>query len=514
MRVVLLALLALFAGACSQDPPDRGCGDGGASGCLTDGRNGTFQCSGGIRTERLCQRQDRCSLGECLPVICRADLFSCDGEVADVCDPTGTRHTRTDCAAAGGKCVVGALTADCEVQTCTPSTTYCAPDSSEVRKCGPDGHSFDVVQVCDDPKQRGVTCAGSACRDRCTLHEAKDRSTVGCRFTAAAPSTGFTGLMLTNPNLDLPAEIIVKGALGGTQTVTVPPGGFTQLTTMIDPGSGTSLARRALFVSSTVPIQAWLGLGGGIAIHPEHTLSTRTLVGLDGTGGHRLATAAAFDNSVVTISVSGATLAGTGIPALSAGGSLTRTLQRGDVLTLESGSTATQNGARVESTLPVAVTIGHATRSTALPGADTLGRDVAVLHGALIVASAAATVTTERDGTLTLAAGQTAVLSSAQRIHATQPVLVVDAGGAVVAPVEQWGTTTYSTHMGGAFVGAMPMTITGTTTTHTLAPAQSGSYAFVETFDGGPQRLSAAAPFFGLAVGGATPMGYGLAVLP
>ncbi len=514
----MAALLAVSG--CSDATRMTGdpCAGFGPTGCTTDASR-SYTCANGVYREHECDPDQECSSGQCRATVCMPNLFFCDGNVADVCDATGTQHTRSDCDTLGAKCVVAPLTAMCELLACTPSTTFCAADGSAVKKCSIDGTSSDVVQYCADPDQRGNRCVGSACRDRCTLLEAQDRSTVGCRFLAASASNAAT-LVIANPQPDLPASITIGNLPGaGTTTRTVAAASTMEITWTPTGAAGTSQSVRAIAVTSTVPVQAWLiEANDGGSLHPEHALSSSYLFGVDAAGAQTVSIIATVDNTSVSVTVTAATSAGGAVPATTAGGTLVRTLQRGEVLTLASASALT--GSRVVASSPVAVVASAPSGTLTLPGADALGLDVVVLGPSLVVARDAASVTTELDGTLALAAGASAAVQASQHLHATGPVLVIDAGTGgrdLVPPVEQWRSALFPAWSGASATlllgAAAPTTVTAGTLSLPLAASASNSFASTNAPVTMTLLLTAPVPFFTLVrpSTGTLSGGYGLA---
>jgi IgGFc binding protein len=515
VRPIALAVCcacAALAGCHAGDPNNGLCGRIGPSGCLTDGREGTFTCSNAAGYhETLCTGDQKCAQDECRAPSCTPGLFYCDPQgVAHVCDATGTIDQTTDCAAASGRCIVGPTSASCVAEVCVPSTTFCSADGTTVEKCAPDGMSSDTVQACSDPKQRGVTCAGAVCRDRCTLLEASDRSTLGCRFVGAALFDGAPTLVVGNPQPDLPATITVGGAsqtVAPSSLITIPLAG----------GAGTDLvatsnAPGAIIVTATVPVYAWLYEtgGDGLMLHPEHALSTAYLAGIGG-GPNALAVVATVNGTQVTVTPAAATDAGGSVPAGVAGTPLSQSLDRGDVLTLF--ATSDLDGTRVQATAPVAVEIGAPLGEAAMPGADTLGEELALDGTTIVIARDAAMVTTA-NGVVSLAAGQSTFLDGGQIVRSTAPLLALThiTGNEVLAPVEQWRTAGFAPSPSVDVIALQVETITAGSTTFTLN-AQGGlaeNGAAVPT----PAPLLGPMPFFGHGMGSGVllvPTGYGLA---
>lgn len=451
MRRTLIA--AVLLAACHSSPPrfvDPKCGSTAPSqGCLGDG-SGVYTCTDGLYTTSSCDQSSVCVAGACATVVCHPSLFVCDGDVADVCDATGTVDTRTNCATSGRVCKVEPLTADCVAQSCTPHTTFCSSDGASLLKCSNDGQSTTTVQQC--AVNLGSVCAGAACLDRRDQLETTDRSTEGCRFVVASLAAGPPTVLIANPQPDLDAAItLTAGADAQDQLLT--PGtmnAFAWPATLAPSGSAVV---SALVITSSVPVYAWLIEGaGGQAILPEHVLGTQFLVGVAGSG-QQLAATATLDGTVVTATVSAATAAGNGVPAATAGGTTQATLARGQALVLSSAGDLT--GSTVSATAPIALSVGSASGVAMLPSADELGLDVVVLQPSWIVARAATMVTAGSDGTLMLAAGQGMAVTANQRLRSTAPILVVGQDNTVIAPAEQWRTSAYFAWPSGSAVASL-----------------------------------------------------------
>ncbi len=511
-RTALALVVALVSCAgCGGSIPDP-CDGLGERGCVP-GENASFICDGTRLRETPCKDQQQCVSGTCKPIVCTPSLFFCDGQTADVCDSTGTVETRTDCAMMNQTCIIQPLTASCATQICDPGTLFCSADGTSVQKCGLDGRSSDTVQECTDPQQRGNACVGGvACRDRCTIVEAQDRSTLGCKFLAAPLFDAAPAIVVGNPQPDLPATVTVQWgthapivqtiAAASNATIALSGGGNTH-------AMSTTGVAPAIQISSTVPVYAWIADDrDGAALHPEHALSTRYLVGVDTAGPQVVAVTASVSGTVVTVTPTASTDAGGAIPSDAAGAPLAQTLQRGDVLILSSASALT--GSTVTATGPIAVSAASSAGEASMPGADTLGKTFSLPWPSLIVARDAATVTTAQ-GPVSLAAGASTMLP-AQSITSNAPLLALELSTAsdAIPPAEQWRAAAFlppSTKLD--LFAQNACTITDGAQPFPLA---AGTLTDASTLDVGP--VTATAPFFGLAVttsGGAVPTAFGLA---
>ena len=104
---------------------------------------------------------------------CAEGTHRCEANRYEVCNDDGTAwDVDDDCAAAGQLCVAGRGCA-----ACVPDTLFC--DGQDVVRCRPDGGGFDAVATCDGSAQQ--VCAGGACKDACTL-AAESRDYEGCEY--------------------------------------------------------------------------------------------------------------------------------------------------------------------------------------------------------------------------------------------------------------------------------------------------------------------------------------------
>jgi|GEM_PF-2894011 len=491
-----------------------GCGPGPTGPCANmppvgcHGLDYVYTCHNGFLDENHCQRNSVCKAGACVPVVCKTGDFLCDGSTAVLCTDDGTVEQKDDCGVKAEVCVVEPLTAHCVAQGCTPMTTYCSGD--EVRKCASDGLSYTVVQTCDDPDDRGRTCVGSSCLDRCQLTEARDRSTTGCNFLGV--SGGTLGVVVGNLQPDLPATVTLSrsdGSLATTQTVAA--GSTAQLslgTSTIAGGTALGLGVR---VTSTVPVMVWLRPSGdvGTLLHPNHTLST-SYVGVLGASRETVLVIADADSDV-TVKVPVATDAGGTVAALAAGATLTQHLAAGQALALQASSQPL-GGVRVDATTRVAVFVGDPSAAS-MPGIETWGRDYYLPHDAKMV-STVATVVTGPFGSIPLGAYQWNSTLVSGHFSAPVPFLVMQTG--TVAPAApQRRKILFAPQTGAAVLsGDTACTVTGSTGAVSVVTTGVGA-----TYSGaiGVGGLSSTQPISGstdLAGNRQLSFGYGLDVIP
>jgi hypothetical protein len=441
-RLAGLALAACLAG-CGHPTMDNLCPDGGAAECASDGKS-VVRCQDGLEvTVLVCGDTQVCDRAMCREVVCPPSTGFCDGRVADSCNALGTVETRTDCEQAGQACVTDLQGAHCVAQSCTPNQLSCSSDGTQVLKCDSTGQSLALYQTCSDPQLRGNTCMNGVCVDRCALAEAGPRTTLGCRFVAAAIPMG--GLLVQNPQTDLPATVSLSSPGGGTHSGTVMPSSTGEVLWVGNgPPAGSSSTHDGVIVISNVPIYAWqiaqLGSGDGSTLLPEPNLGKVHYVPLDeSVGAGTIKVVATAANSHVTVTPNAPVAAGSGVGALTAGQPATFALDRGDLLVLD-GAQAGLSGTRVEADQPIAV---FAAQSHAASYAEAPVLPWAALGRVYLPVGEPLVVVAREDGTTVngkaLAAGQSVTLSDPS-VQSDRPVAVLAGGPAWLAPapVEQW----------------------------------------------------------------------------
>ena len=107
--------------------------------------------------------------------ICAGGDSRCDGNRYQVCSDDGERwDVRSDCAADGDLCVTGMGCVEC-----FPDTRACV--DQDIVRCRPDGSGADVIASCDGSQQE--LCSGGECVDACQL-AALSRDYEGCDYWA------------------------------------------------------------------------------------------------------------------------------------------------------------------------------------------------------------------------------------------------------------------------------------------------------------------------------------------
>ena len=107
--------------------------------------------------------------------LCSPGFNRCDENRYEVCNDDGDAWITTrDCADTGQLCIVNV-----GCQACFPDTRAC--DGQDVVRCRPDGSAYDVIATCDGAAQQ--QCSGGQCLDACQL-AAITRDYEGCDYWA------------------------------------------------------------------------------------------------------------------------------------------------------------------------------------------------------------------------------------------------------------------------------------------------------------------------------------------
>lgn len=367
-----------------------------------------------------------CSTGKQGPV-CAEGVDRCEANRLETCNDDGTAWEITDdCAAAGRLCVVGV-----GCSPCVPDALAC--QGQDVVRCRPDGTAFDVVGTCDGAQQQ--VCAGGQCKDACAL-AADSRDYQGCEYWAvdldnavvatqgAAAAQQFS-VVVSNASLldaDVKVEILCTAADSVDPRTPCTPG---QLFTVrgpihmgpgdlrildLDPrevdgasrpefndGTGTARSRHAYRVSSNAPIIAYqfnplenVGVFSNDAslLLPTEALANRYLVpswpqtlartelSETNAGIHLrafLTIVGTEDGTTVDVHLSTAILGGDDIPAAAAGDDISFTLDRFEIVNLETnGFNADFTGSSVVARDNKRVAVFTGSEASDAPRFDTL----------------------------------------------------------------------------------------------------------------------------------------------
>lgn len=359
--------------------------------------------------------------------ICAPRTDRCEANRYERCNEEGTGWiVENDCAAEERLCVVGTGCSEC-----FPDNRAC--DGQDVVRCRPDGSGFDVIATCDGATQQ--ICNGGECKNACQL-AAESRDYEGCEYwaldldnavvaTQGAASAQQFSVVVSNASL-LDAEVSVEifctaedatnprtpCTAGQPYVVRGPvrmgPGDLRVLD--LDPreldgasrpelndGSGTARSRHAYRVVSTAPIIAYqfnplenVGVFSNDAslLLPTEALAGRYLVpswpqtlaatedpnnnaGIDLRAF--LSIAGVEDGTTVDVRLSTAILGGDDIPAAAAGATITFTLDRYEVVNLETdGFNADFTGTQVVARDNKKVAVYTGSEASDAPRFDTL----------------------------------------------------------------------------------------------------------------------------------------------
>jgi hypothetical protein len=328
-----------------------------------------------------CPPGQACNEGACVPVICTPGVGSCTSASSRlVCNSTGTEEVNEDCLA-GYTCLDGV----CRLQICPAGMVRCIDDLA-YEVCNDSGTDFVTGGSCDSGA--GERCIDGACLTACGLVELNPTS-IGCIFYGVDldnyATTGEYGAADASPyaiivsNIDdvNTASVIVEDRVGGAwRTRASQALGPNSLYTfrlitdqhVEDTNRGNGYAYR---VTSDRPVIAYQFnpidsasqyTNDASLLLPKHTMANLYYVA----GWKNLQAATAErshfnvvgvqDGTSVTVQVSAATVAGGGIPAMSAGGTYTTTLNEADVLQIATSAINLDlTGSMVTSSAPVAV---------------------------------------------------------------------------------------------------------------------------------------------------------------
>lgn len=347
--------------------------------------------------------------------VCTAGDLRCTANLYEVCADDGESFVPLlDCAVTDEVCVVGE-----GCLTCLPDSRSC--DGFDVVRCTDGGDGYDYVATCD--AAQGDICFGGRCINACELAD-DNRSYEGCEYWAVDLDNAVTNdqgpaaaqqfsVVLSNAS-PLMAEVTieifctaedaanpavpcaegepyaVEGpfplAPGGLRIVDLDPREVDGSTApYLNDGEGTFRSRRAFRISSTAPLIAYqfnplenvdVFSNDASLLLPTSALGSRYLVmswpqtiAISDVPGENfgvnlrtfLTIVGTADDTNLEVTVTTDTIAGGGIPAARAGDTLDLTIDRYEVINLETGSfNADFSGSRVvsDNDKPVAVFAG------------------------------------------------------------------------------------------------------------------------------------------------------------
>lgn len=318
-----------------------------------------------------------CVDGQCL--VCRPGTRECTNmNETKVCRPDGSGWDLTPCGEK--KCIEG------ECLNCVPLSKKC--EGSQVYRCTADGSHFEFLEDCDT-ENTGKICHLGLCVQLCQLHE-KFKTNLGCEYYAIdmdqyddkdpldpyGPNAPYA-IVVSNVT-DYTATVTVSRGLNLIKQVTAPP----KKATIIDLPPlnivGTLKGDLTYYVRSNLPIVAYqfnplenvlVYSNDASLLLPTNALGKKYLVlawpaiGANSAGqmlSSNFAVVAVEDGTNVEIRVTAKTLAGPGVPSLSAGQTWQTTLNRFEVLNIESAEPFSDlTGSLVEADKRVAVFAGN-----------------------------------------------------------------------------------------------------------------------------------------------------------
>jgi len=321
------------------------------------------------------------------PVGCVPGRIYCAGAMSYRCDEAGQVVDETPCTGVTNTCIEGM-----GCRGCTAGMTRCDPSNPQrSQTCRADGSGFTDGPLCE--ANNGETCVAGRCASRCD-ESATGRSYLGCEYWPTVLANSQLNprfeyaVVLSNPQTYPVRAIITGGALATPREVNLAPGAIETviLPWVVElaqqgPGAARSALRRggAYRVRTNGPIAAYqfnpltFSIDQGRVFSytndaslllPQGVLTQRytvsTLPGWRGQfGGVVSIVAVTGESTRVVVRPSAEVTSGTGVAGISAGGIATFMLQQGDVVQLVGTGTGDLTGTSIESTLPVAVYVGH-----------------------------------------------------------------------------------------------------------------------------------------------------------
>jgi hypothetical protein len=359
---------------------------------------------------------EQCVEGLCLNVSCKPESTICVGNSVHMCSPDGTNPAWhiTNCGdktCLDGSCVWcipdSIFCKDVKVVQCLPDGSYwetletcesevgcaggqccdCYPGQKRcvdgwVEECQVDCLSWELVEDCNDQL---LTCLNGLCIDPCT-NDVKSDSNAGCIFYAVDLDNALEppydaqnaqyAVIASNPSATQSVNVSVEGPNGEEGSAIVAPRTLHKFELPNTWGlDGTQHNNHLFKVTSSAPIIAYqfnplsnvteVFSNDASVLLPAPTLGDDYYVVSYGQlttqfRGFFTVVAAANEPIEVTFTVTTETLAGDGIPALSAGDSHTMTLEPGELINVESDiADGDLSGTHVKATGKIAVFGGH-----------------------------------------------------------------------------------------------------------------------------------------------------------
>ena len=361
-----------------------------------------------------------CKSEKLAPTVCRSGTFECvDGGRGRICNPLGTGWSNTSCGE-GRVCVPGncdapeLCPAGCKEQLCNPGERVCGKDRLYVYQCDDTGTARCFSHSCGEAPFDGV-CFSGECVSTCA---AEQKSYLGCEYFAVdldnanvpcgrdilgnmrycdAAASQFA-VVVSNPDPTRSAFVVVsKGELETPQAGAdddmagdsacfnpplpdnfvdarvIPPKGIEVIELPRRDANGTVLKQLAYRLATNIPVTAYqfnplenedVFSNDASLLLPTTTAGTDYLVmtreqSFGDLKGFVTVIGVDDEPTEVTVAVTAKTLPGEELPGMVAGDSLTATLERFDVLNIETNQIgADLTGSEVSSDRPVVVFAG------------------------------------------------------------------------------------------------------------------------------------------------------------
>ena len=313
--------------------------------------------------------EDTCYNGECL--VCVPNKTSCldnqviecnsDGDDYDVLQECGDKEC------IGNQCVF-----------CYPGNKKC--DGNVSMQCGQDGEHWEVAQNCGD---NGFSCVNGICVSPCA-GDIKQNTNAGCEFYAVDlhnyddAAVAQFAVIASNTSDQYPATVTITYPDGTKDEQVIQAG---SLATFLLPSEfgiqTTEVSNKGFRISSTIPVTVYqfnplenveVYSNDASVLLPTPGLGTEYYVS-SFKGANSFFTivgSSSVEEGVeVTFTVTAATVAGGGIPALSAGQSHTLKVKQGETVNVETADTGewdTQgdlSGSHIVANGPIAVHGGN-----------------------------------------------------------------------------------------------------------------------------------------------------------
>jgi hypothetical protein len=296
------------------------------------------------------------------------ELFGCiDVVTADLCAADCISHEPTACDP-GQACLDGQ---GCVVTACVPGELQCAGEAS-TQQCKPDGSDFDDPVDC----AVGEGCEDGVCTALCVLAELSPRS-LGCSFFARTMDNYYPvdadSVIVGNTHPSLPATVQLYVHMNGAELPVgaaelVAPGEVHefQLTEPEIDGASEVRANGAYRVESDLPIVAYQHAPRGAQLTndasmllPEPALARNYVIASAREGtlhkSHRsyFVVIPTTDDTTVTWTPPVDTIAGIGVPAVTAGQTGEVTLDRLETLQVAAAFTVDLTGTYVSADKPI-----------------------------------------------------------------------------------------------------------------------------------------------------------------